>query len=274
MEFRNIELSDKDIFEEYKAKSTKYNCDFCFTDIFLWKEYYETKIAFSSDCLFLRYTVDGDYLYSIPLGNTSKGIELLEEKIKNLKIINIEKHDLHYFNDDYIIHHIRNNDDYIYLSTDLASLNGKDYKSKRNQVNSFKSKYQYSVSKIRELKADDDFSILLNDTFVGEKNAITLALWNMDKLNLDGLVLKADGKIVALTIGTLEKDTFITHFEKVDYNYSGASQMINFLLANYIKEKATYINREEDLGIEGLRKAKLSYNPIKMIESYTAYYKC
>jgi len=95
----------------------------------------------------------------------------------------------------------------------------------------------------------------------------------MDKLNLDGLVLKADGKIVALTIGTLEGDTFITHFEKVDYNYSGASQMINFLLANYIKEKATYINREEDLGIEGLRKAKLSYNPIKMIESYTAYYK-
>lgn len=273
MTFRDIELSDKFIFNEYKNKSIKYNCDFCFTDIFLWKEHYETKIAIENECLFLRYTVDNDYLYSIPLGNTKKGIEFLKSNIKDLKIINIESQDLHFFNEDFIIHHIRNNDDYLYLSSDLASLSGKKYKSKRNQINSFQAKYQYSVHSIKECDEYEDFSLLLTDTFEGEKNAIISALWNMDSLNLDGLVLKIENKIIGLTIGTLDNDTFITHFEKVDYNYTGASQMINYLLANYIKNKAIYINREEDLGIEGLRKAKLSYNPIKMIESYTAYYK-
>ena len=273
MEFRDISLSDKLIFEKYKNKSIKYNCDFCFTDIFLWKEHYQTKIAITDSCLFLRYTVDNDYLYSIPLGDTKRGIEILIENINDLKIINIEKQDLHYFNEDFIIHHIRNNDDYLYLSVDLANLSGKNYKSKRNQINSFQSKYQYSVHSIKECNENEDFSLLLTDTFEGEKNAITSALWNMDNLNLDGLVLKIENKIIGLTIGTLDKDTFITHFEKVDYNYTGASQMINYLLANYIKNKATYINREEDLGIEGLRRAKLSYNPIKMIESFTAYYK-
>lgn len=80
-------------------------------------------------------------------------------------------------------------------------------------------------------------------------------------------------RIIGLTIGSYEQDTFITHFEKVDYSFNGVAQMINYLLANYVKDKVTYINREEDLGIEGLRKAKLSYNPIEFIKSYTAYYK-
>lgn len=283
MQFRSLTIADKEIFEAYKSKSPKNNCDFCFSDLFLWKAYYNTEISINDDILYLRCKINNQYLYFIPLNNTKMGIENLINYTKDdeLIIINIEEQDLKYFDDSFAIKHIIDNDDYVYLASDLATLGGKKYKAKRNFVNSFKEKYNYKVIPINEYNETEDIAFLNNwiknndedlRSFNGEEEAIILALHNLKKLNLDGLILKVDEKVVAISIGTYQDDTFITHFEKADYNFHGASQMINYLMANYVCSKVKYINREEDLGIEGLRKAKLSYHPIKMIKSFTAFY--
>ena len=114
-----------------------------------------------------------------------------------------------------------------------------------------------------------------NDTedqnFFNETCAISLALKNFEKLELKGGLIRLNGKIIAFTLGSrANEDTFIVHIEKADYTITGSYQMINnqFAINNF--EGIKYINREEDLGIEGLRKAKLSYNPIILADNYSA----
>ena len=272
MIFKDIELTDKLIIDKYLNISPKYNCDFCFTNIYLLKDYYNTQICIEDNTLYLRYNIENEYLYFIPLGDVNNGIKKLSMLYDDLKIINIEIQDLDYFSDDFEIKNMCNNDDYIYLCNDLAHLSGKKYKAKRNLVNSFKKNYEYNVFLIRDINCTD-LDILNEESFIGEKKAILTALKHLDELNLDGLCITINNKIVGITIGTYSNDTFITHFEKVDYSYSGIAQAINYFMANYLLNRIKYINREEDLGIEGIRNAKISYNPIKMIKSYTAFKK-
>lgn len=286
MRFRKLQLSDKNLIEKYMLHSPRELCDYCFADLYLWRDYYHTEIAAETGILYLRYIIDKEPLYFMPLGNIEMGIQNLinytREQREKLKIINIEEPLLSFFKDNFFRVHTRSNDDYLYSAWQLSLLSGKKYKSKRNFVHSFQNKYTYEVIPITEFDFKEDVCFLDlwskenpaedRHSFLGEKEAILQALLHLHDLQLDGLILKADYKIVGLTIGSFGKDTFITHFEKVEYQYSGASQMINYLLANFVKDKVSYINREEDLGIPGLRKAKLSYRPIRLIKSFTAYY--
>jgi hypothetical protein len=107
-----------------------------------------------------------------------------------------------------------------------------------------------------------------------ERQAIVFALEHFEELGLSGGILYANDKIVAFTFGMpINKETFGVHVEKADTTVEGAYAMINFEFANHIPETFTYINREEDLGIEGLRKAKLSYQPETILEKFVAHYK-
>ena len=115
MQFRSLTIADKEIFEAYKSKSPKNNCDFCFSDLFLWRNYYNTEISINDDILYLRCKINNQYLYFIPLNNTKMGIENLINYTKDdeLIIINIEEQDLKYFDDSFTIKHIIDNDDYV-----------------------------------------------------------------------------------------------------------------------------------------------------------------
>ena len=104
-----------------------------------------------------------------------------------------------------------------------------------------------------------------------ERRALIYALHNFDALGLTGGILHVEGKIAAFTFGMpINQDTFGVHVEKADTRIDGAYAMINYEFANHIPEQYIYINREEDLGIEGLRKAKLSYQPAIILEKYIA----
>ncbi len=107
--------------------------------------------------------------------------------------------------------------------------------------------------------------------FLGETCALSIALKNRQALGIVGGILRLDGRPIAVTLGSESyKDTFTVHFEKADASVPGAYQMINqqFALNNF--GKYTYIDREEDLGLEGLRKSKLSYYPEFITENYNA----
>lgn len=286
MKFRKLQLTDKALIEEYTKNNPRELCDYCFSALFLWKDYFHTEIAAEAGILYIRQQVNGEPLYFMPLGDKETGIQRLTDYTRRhrekLRIINIEEADAALFEKSFVLVHTRGNDDYLYSAAELSLLAGKKFKSKRNLVNSFQAGYRYEVKPISEFDEGEDMDFLDlwdkaeaqdNPSLLGEKEAVCQALKYRRDLKLDGLLLKAEHRVVGLTVGYFAGDTFITHFEKAEHSFGGASQMINYLLANYVKNRAVYINREEDLGILGLRQAKLSYRPIRLIKSYTAYYR-
>ena len=172
--------------------------------------------------------------------------------------------------------------DYIYLRSDLATLKGKKFQAKRNHINRFRNTYpdyEYTPitpDRIQEcLDLEAEWCKVNNcDQQEGtgnERRALIYALHNFEALGLTGGILHVNGKIVAFTFGMpINHETFGVHVEKADTNIDGAYAMINNEFANHIPEQYIYINREEDLGLEGLRKAKLSYQPVTILEKYMA----
>ena len=171
--------------------------------------------------------------------------------------------------------------DYFYSTGDLINLSGKKFHQKRNHVNSFVSKYSYTYIQV---KADDPDSLKLLksacDTLYDENSGQDLAdeyiainemIENFKVLGLAAGVIVCDGKPIAYSIGEkMSDDTALIHFEKADKNYSGSFAAINKMFASHEFADTLFINREEDMGLEGLRKAKLSYHPVRLGEYYTA----
>ena len=120
---------------------------------------------------------------------------------------------------------------------------------------------EQAITKSPQLKSD----------YEKEKTVIEFLFSHFEDLDLKAGAIKVEEKIVAFTIGSkINNETFDIHIEKADRNFEGAFAVINKEFVSRLDNNFKYINREEDLGIEGLRKAKLSYNPIKLIEKYIA----
>ena len=167
--------------------------------------------------------------------------------------------------------------DYVYNASDLIGLSGRKYHGKRNHI---KKLTGYDYKEITDNDIDDCISFAVNsynknsayDDFsqVCEQYAIDTFFRYYHELGLYGGVLRRDGQVIGFTIGEkLCSDTLGVHIEKADASVEGAYPVINNLFAAAHANGFDYINREEDLGIEGLRKAKRSYHPAFMIEKYT-----
>ena len=153
--------------------------------------------------------------------------------------------------------------DYIYLRSDLSTLKGKKFQSKRNHLNKFRSNYPNYTYK--PLTSD------LIPACLELETSMTAALQHLEQLDVIGGVLYVEDEIVAFTFGApINQTTFDTCVEKANTAVEGAYAMINYEFANHIPSQYIYINREEDLGLEGLRKAKLSYQPEVILEKYMA----
>lgn len=172
--------------------------------------------------------------------------------------------------------------DYIYLRSDLSTLKGKKFQAKRNHINRFRNTYpDYEYTPITPDRIQECLDLEAEWCKVNhcdqqegtgnERRALIYALHNFEALGLTGGILHVNGKIVAFTFGMpINHETFGVHVEKADTSIEGAYAMINYEFANRIPEQYIYINREEDLGLEGLRKAKLSYQPVTILEKYMA----
>ena len=161
--------------------------------------------------------------------------------------------------------------DYIYLQNDLATLGGNRFHQKRNHVNNFMKKYAWEYIAITPeqvdfLKEVAAHLFAVDSRLPDEYEAICDILEHFEELELKAGVLLVEGSPVAYSIGeVMSSDTALIHIEKADRSFDGAYAMINQLFAKEF-EGYTYINREEDMGIPGLRQAKSSYHPVKMGE--------
>ncbi|MHC4481140.1 MAG: DUF2156 domain-containing protein [Planctomycetota bacterium] len=175
----------------------------------------------------------------------------------------------------------RDNADYVYLRRDLAELDGRRYHAKKNLVNQCLSSYDCEYCEVTEANLDEAAEMVERwfaeremDQSVGlaeEYWAIRETLDNYAGLGLRGGAVRIGGRIEALTIGqALSDDTAVVHFEKAIGAYTGLYQLINQWFCRHGLTQFEYVNREQDLGIPGLRRAKKSYQPHHMVDKCAA----
>ena len=295
IEFKDITVEDKDTITSFTMNSCRRNCDLSFSNLCSWRFMYNTKFAVIDNFLVFKFWLHGRVSYMMPVGQGDPEKELIEKLIEDsqlegepLRLMGVCQGMKKRLNDilpgKFEFTTNRDYSDYIYLRSDLATLTGKKFQSKRNHINRFKKEYTYKYVPITPDRVQECLYLEAEwckandcdkqDGTGNERQAIVFALEHFEELGLSGGILYANDKIVAFTFGMpINKETFGVHVEKADATVDGAYAMINFEFANHIPETFTYINREEDLGIEGLRKAKLSYHPETILEKFVAHYK-
>jgi hypothetical protein len=182
----------------------------------------------------------------------------------------------------------RDNNDYVYLTADLAEFKGRDLHKKKNHLNYFLNHYpDYTYGSLTEADADEAVQFIreFNDRkgeiapherklLEFEERAMSDVFRNLSEVGYISGAIRIDGKIEAISIGgRLGKNTVVCHIEKANTEYRGLYQAICSEYCKQIQGEFKYVNREEDMGLPGLRKAKLSLHPVKMVEKYTVVFK-
>ena len=293
LEFKPISLDGREKIENYFNFLEEPFCDFTFGNLFFWSVVENTNIAFLNDFLFIRFSDCENFYYTFPLGNgeIKNAINLILEDAKSngkkIKFVCLNKNQAkilkEILGEKIKINENRDSFDYVYSLEKLSALSGRKYHSKKNHFNSFKNKYDFKFELINEENISQCISFArewyseneATSTLVREQKALECAFKNYFKLNLIGAIIKAENKIIAFCIGEemYNKNIFCTHFEKADYNFQGAYTAINKLFSEFLFKDFKLVNREDDAGVEGLRKAKLSYHPEIILEKYYAEFK-
>lgn len=296
LEFRNIAISDRDKANIALAESDFMGCEYSFANNLAWCRLADSKICFYKDFYLICAFGDEDGIptYSFPSG--SGDIEDIISEMKKysenlgypLRLCGVTEKSLELLNqlypEQFTYSADRDGSDYIYLRSDLAEMRGKKFHQKRNHLAKF-NRLESEFSLISEKDFDDCISFLVSDfnekfdndsshSAIAEQYAINTYFNNFNELNLQGGIIRIDGKISAVTLGErLNSDTFVVHIEKADRRFDG---IYTGICNNFVKactENFKYINREEDLGIPGLRKSKLSYNPAFLLTKYIIQFK-
>ena len=292
--FHRIDLSDKTRYESVLFAAPEHGCEYSFVNKYLWGR---QEIAFIHGCVafFSHFFDKSVYAYPIGSGNKKAVIEDVLQDAKDrglpIRITGITEEDKleleTLFPDTFSFRIAREDWDYVYHIDSLADLRGKRMQKKRNHFNRFQAAHpDYSVLPLdcrtiglaghmindwyqARMKADPEGDYML------ENLALAKAFRNFDAMGLDGIVLMENDRILAVTMGSrISENTFDIHFEKAREEVDGAYNAVNTEFARYLRLKypeISYLNREDDMGLEGLRKAKLSYQPDHMVEKYWAY---
>lgn len=294
-DFRKICLSDKDRIKSCLAVSDFRGCEYSFANNLAWCRLADTVIAFDGDFYISCSFYGGQPCFTFPSGvkTDEHGIEryielfarlkkFVEDQNETFTVTSIGQNDLEWIKQAYDgqieISADRAGFDYIYNSSDLIGLSGKKYHSKRNHIKRFKendwcframtsSDFDECIVFAADFYNRSDYS---DHSAVVEQYAINTYFNNFETLGLKGGVLYCNGQLAGFTIGEqLNSDTFVVHIEKARADIQGAYPTLCNEFAKLCAADFQYINREEDLGIEGLRKSKLSYHPAFLQEKYT-----
>lgn len=290
--FRKIELEDRKLLSSYLKKKEYRSCDLVFANIYLWSRKYRTEYAIVEDTLvFCGFKEDGGASITFPIGETEqirKALDVMfawfsEQKLEiQMHLVQEKEFALleEWYPGKFEIAYDRDAADYVYETEKLTTLAGKKLHGKRNHINRFKEDHpDWVYEPITQENVEDCFQMALKwreemqceyDLEKRDEMCVTLnALRLMEELSLQGGLLRTEpgGEVIAFTIGEeLNPDTFVVHIEKAFAEIQGAYPMINQQFVEHAAAGYQYVNREEDTGAEGLRKAKLSYHPVFLVE--------
>ena len=293
LNFKKIKPADKGLYESYFFSEKERGCEVTFANLYMWGE---QNIAEYDGNLLLFSKFGERYLYPYPLGAGDKkkaidaiildarerGVPLYISGIGKTAKKTIEE----LYPDKFRFDTREGSYDYVYSRDDLADLPGKKYHQKRTHINRFLEDFpnycllpiaKDNLHMVRNMAAEWYNDRLLESPesdFDMEMTALDRALSSYSALSFEGLILLDGERVLAFTIASrMSNDTFDVHFEKALSVARGAYPMINSSFAKYIREKypeIRFLDREEDMGIEGLRKAKRSYHPHHMVEKWRA----
>ncbi|MBR6509125.1 MAG: DUF2156 domain-containing protein [Clostridia bacterium] len=287
LEFKKIELSDLDLYKKFTASNKEFSCENSFVNLLVWQCTYNNMMAICDGQVIIKSGNKDREVFKLPMGDDfEKGLKLIYEYCSDKspsfwaqegerfsKFIEVESKN-------YNLKESRDACDYIYLRDNLAFLKGKKYHSKRNHINAFSKKHNWkyekitadNIEKVRECAAlwYAENIDRLDKYMLCEKNGIDIILNNFEALEIKGGMILINEKAVAFTLGSaINDEVFDIHIEKALKDYGEAYTVINNQFALNELENYKYINREDDLGLEGLRKAKLSYHPHILLKKYS-----
>lgn len=294
IDFQRLTPDQKDLYNKILFSVNERGCEYSFANIFLWGH---QKAAFLHDCIVLFSHFYGRSVYPYPIGRGDKkaAIEAIlhDAQMRGIpcRITGITREDKEeleqLFPGIFLICPNRDTFDYVYDIHDLADLRGRKFQGKRNHFNRFCADHPdhqvipltcEALPKVKEFvegwfarrrEADPHGDYLL------ENLAMARTFNHCGEIGMEGIILMDQGEILAVSLGSrLSPNTFDIHFEKAREDVPGAYNAVNCHFARYLRLKypeLQYLNREDDMGLEGLRTAKLSYRPHHMVEKYWAY---
>ena len=287
MTFHPLALSDREAVQAVTLHSGRRNCNYTFANLVGWQFWYNTEVCVLENTVVLRYTFDGQWAYMVCTAE-ALSLELIEELLDDshgdLTLRGLEDSQvaqLSILNSKFSIttESVRNQFDYIYRRADLATLHGRHLDAKRNHINRFRAEhpdFEYrpltpeSFDECRRLTEIWQEDKAASDTIDAEHRVMETIFSNWDALGMTGGSIFVDGRMVAFTYGAaVTTDTLDVCVEKADRHVEGAFAIINQQFAEHLPEQYIYLNREEDMGIPGLRQAKLSYHP-EILLTYNA----
>lgn len=296
-QFREVTLEDKAWidplfrYQQFKA------CVYSFANLYLWSEQYRVVIANIGGFLIIKgQSPRPSFAYPIGGGSADELREVIEALIEHARRggYPLRMHGLvaearaqleALFPGRFEFHENRDDADYIYSAESLITLAGKKLSAKRNHINNFlRTHPDWQFEEMRNGNLDECREMAvkwceMNDCAddpgkQSELLAVRKALRHFEALELSGGLIRAQGEVIAFSLGErLTDDTFVVHIEKTFSDIQGAYPMINREFAKHFAAGYRYINREEDMGVPGLRKAKLSYHPEIILDKYAATYK-
>jgi len=294
LNFKEIRLADKPLFDRLLNRMQPEVSDLTFTNFYMWRETYGLRICYQPELDYLFLSAKPKMwkaFFFVPLGDWEDAAALKAARkylesfaaAENMPLLfrrtpakfeeALTKIGMNLSSGE-----DRNTFDYVYEVAELINLAGRRFHDKRNHLNQFTRRYAWEYLPLTGVVASE--ILALNEEWLsfatgsvagtdGEIAAMATVLKNYPALNLVGGALRIDGKIQAFTVGELlNKHTLVVHIEKANTGYSGIYSAINReFLANHWRG-VEFVNREEDMGMAGLRKAKLSYNPVRLVKKY------
>jgi uncharacterized protein len=287
--FQPIRLSDRDHFHGFFSEDPPVVSELTFTNLFMWRHCYHTRWQAWNNCLLVIMQSSKEHPFALPPVGHGDKIEALNFLVDCLRDVSPNPRICRVSND-FIENHLdknrytivedRDNSDYVYLTQELAQLPGNKFHKKKNHVNKFVKNYQFEYRRLddelveRVLQMQEQWcelkECLTNPNLLAEDRAVYEALTNYSSLRFTGGAILIDSRVEAFTLGErLNSDTAVIHIEKANPEIPGLYAAINRFFCEDALSEFTYVNREQDLGVEGLRRAKQSYHPHHMVKKFT-----
>ena len=285
--FKKLTKNDISLVAHYFEKESSLSCDCSIGGCFIWCDFFDTHYALLDDTLIFRISLDKKTRYTYPIGKSiESALSFIEQDAKEngipTEFFVFSESDFSALKNRYPLHEIedkREYYDYIYDYSSMCDFKGKKFSGQRNHVNKFKRLYEnYSFEEINETNKNELSEFFRRFTENSEKKNAAIeaetikifdVLENMSEYHQFGGILRVDGNIVGFSIAEKIGKTMFVHVEKADISYDGAYQMLVSCFASHFADEAViYINREDDVGDEGLRKSKLSYHPLFLVEKH------
>ena len=287
-DFKPVTITDRNFFTRHYALYPQMHSDNTFTNMVCWNHYAHYRYAFVNRNLILASTIDGTTRFRPPVGPRDPAllkalIRLASEVSDYEPVVLIDPDTATWMRETCCGMNLvpdRNHFEYVYSAADLAELPGKQYLTIRHQINKFRRTCAYAVEPITVANREEVMSFLIkwcewkgceNDPVLAhEKDAVFFAIDHFNELDIRGLMIRVNHELAAISLfEPLNADTALVHFEKGLPDCEGIYKAINAETAALLAKTFTYINRESDLGVAGLREAKLRYHPHHMVEVYS-----